>query len=185
MAKLRPAICVLQPWVMSLPMMQQSVLLTAIRGPDGIPKYGPVKLLLRWYRRCVLYTAMDRVILTDPLDLRGGSFTGPSHKLPKGISDEAAKLALASWEVFMDDLVGEYLQASDALPHHFQMHFMHAVEIAGYKHSDDRIRAWWHTVYLRLVHDLHLVCESEKTMDFRLGDNEANWRSTSDKATSE
>jgi len=38
---------VLQPWVEKLPMMQQTVLMTAIRGPDGLPKYGNVKYLLR------------------------------------------------------------------------------------------------------------------------------------------
>ena len=30
---------VLQDWVSDLPMMQQTVLLTAVRGPDGLPKY--------------------------------------------------------------------------------------------------------------------------------------------------
>src|SRR5262245_28467293 len=45
---------VLQDWVQERPFMQQTVLLTAIRGPDGIAKYSSVKLLLRWYRRCVL-----------------------------------------------------------------------------------------------------------------------------------
>ena len=44
---------VLQPWVSGLTFMQQTVLLTAIRGPDGVPKYGPTKMLLRWFRRCI------------------------------------------------------------------------------------------------------------------------------------
>ena len=108
----------LQPWVMNLPIMQQSVLMTAIRGPDGLPKYGPTKMLLRWYRRCILLSAMDGEVLSNPSDPRGGSFTGPSvfH-----IS--------ADWEEVMDGIVGEYIQSLDAVPHHFQLHFMHAAEI--------------------------------------------------------
>lgn len=69
---------VLQDWVASLSFMQQTVLMTAVRGPDGVPKYGPTKMLLRWYRRCILLSAMDRVVLSSPNEHGGGSFTGPS-----------------------------------------------------------------------------------------------------------
>jgi hypothetical protein len=69
---------VLQDWVQGLTMMQQTVLLTAIRGPDGTPKYGSVKMLLRWFRRCVLLSAIDGKVLDNPCDSNGGSFTGPS-----------------------------------------------------------------------------------------------------------
>jgi hypothetical protein len=55
-----------------------------------------------------------------------------------------------------DEIVGDYLKSLDALPHHFQVHFMHAAEILGYKHPNEPIRSWWHRTYLRLVHDLHL-----------------------------
>ncbi len=69
---------VTQPWVHALPFMQQTVLLTAVRGPDGIAKYHPSKFLLRWFRRCMLLSAMDGKALTNPYDNNGGSFTGPS-----------------------------------------------------------------------------------------------------------
>lgn len=58
--------------------MQQTVLLTSIRGPDGVAKYHKVKYLLRWLRRCVLLSAMDGKVLGNPYDSNGGSFTGPS-----------------------------------------------------------------------------------------------------------
>ena len=164
--------CVLQPWVVNLPMMQQTVLLTAVRGPDGIPKYGPVKLLQRWYRRCVLYMAMGGVLITDPCDQGGGSFTGPSLSESK-----------ADWRPRMDLLVDQYLQQVDALPHHYQLHFMHAVEIIGYKHPDALIKCWWHGVYLRLVNDMHLQPETVVALDERLGDCEAGWRRHADAAT--
>lgn len=163
---------VLQGWTESLPLMQQTVLLTAIRGPDGLPKYGCVKMLLRWFRRCVLLSALDRKCLTDPCDNNGGSFTGPS--LP-GIAKY--------WEDPMNEIVSEYLRTLDAVPHHFQLHFMHAIEILGYKHPDMRICAWWSSVYLRLVRDMHLHPESEQQLDERLGDERSGWLNHADPAT--
>lgn len=168
---------VLQDWVLDLPLMQQTVLLTAIRGPDNTPKYGPVKMLMRWYRRCVLISALDGRILTTPSDPRGGSFTGPSID-PKGPD------ALHSgWEPDMDRLVDEYLRSVDALPHHFHMHLMHAVEILGYQHPDRRIGAWWLAVYARFARDMHLLPELFADMNERLGDNRANWLKHADAAT--
>lgn len=172
---------VLQPWVSTLPMMQQTVLLTAIRGPDGTPKYGPVKMLLRWYRRCVLLSAMDGRALPDPYETNGGSFTGPSLTLSD--YDPRAPGRWPPWEPPMQELVSEYLRATDALPHHFQMHFMHAVEILGYKHPTERIRAFWSATYIRLARDLHLTPETEEAMNERLGDRRAGWLKHADAAT--
>lgn len=168
---------VLQEWVVGIPMMQQTVLLTAIRGPDGLPKYGCVKMLLRWFRRCVLLSAMDGCTLSDPFDKNGGSFTGPSFS--------AGNLQNTGWESNMDEIVGEYLKTLDAIPHHFQLHFLHAVEILGYKHPDKRIGAWWIAVYRRLVNDMHLHCESMEEMDWRLGDFRDGWLMRADAATIE
>lgn len=166
---------VLQEWLLMLPMMQQTVLLTAVRGPDGLPKYCKAKLLLRWYRRCILISAMDGAVLTDPFSEGGGSFTGPSCQ-----SHETH-----SWEVGMEEVVDEYLRELDAIPHHFQLHLMHAIEIVGYKHPDLRIRHWWYGVYLRLVNDMHLFPETEAQLDQRLGDNREGWLARSDPATTD
>jgi hypothetical protein len=171
--KVKPARPVTQVWTWELPMMQQTVLLTAVRGPDDSPKYGPAKMLLRWYRRCVLYSAMDGKILTTPYMTGGGSFTGPS--LPACNHER--------WEPGMDEIVGEYLREVDALPHHFQLHLMHAVEILGYKHPQMEVRKWWHGVYLRLVKDMHLHPESEEELDRRLGDTREGWLERADPAT--
>ncbi len=97
--------CVLQDWVVGLPMMQQTVLLTAIRGPDNIAKYGEIKLLLRWFRRCVLLSALDGKVLDNPYDPAGGSFTGPS-------------CVIGDWQSQMDGVVSGYIKACDAIPHH-------------------------------------------------------------------
>lgn len=198
---------VLQPWVSALTLMQQTVLLTAIRGPDSTPKYGPAKMLLRWYRRCILLSAMDQRILPDPLDPSGGSFTGPSvdhiHLQGKAVDrararndadatrlwslplDEAIgdQMDEDGWEPLMHEIVGQYLRELDALPHHFQLHFLHAAEIVKYKHSDLRIQRWWRQTYERLVHDMHLWPETEEQLDRRLGDSRSQWLERNDPAT--
>lgn len=167
---------VLQLWVNDIPMMQQIVLLTAIRGPDGLPKYGPYKLLLRWLRRCILLSAIDGKVLTNPYDTNGGSFTGPSIDGPM--------MYRTKWEEPMNTLVGEYVRMLDAIPHHFHMHFLHAAQILGYKHPVNQVRNWWYrSVYIRLVNDMHLIPESEEEMDSRLGDNRDGWLKRADPAT--
>lgn len=170
---MRPAT---QDWVHSLSIMQQSVLLTAIRGPDGVPKYHPCKYLLRWYRRCVLLSALDGKVLSTPYAYGGGSFTGPSYT-PSSFDHD--------WRRKMDVVVDQYLQSLDELPHHYQMHFLHAAEIVGYKHPDHTIRPWWHALYVRLVKDLHLSPETQAELDFRLADNREQWLATADRATAE
>jgi hypothetical protein len=169
---------VIQEWLYELPMMQQTVLLTAIRGPDGIGKYHSVKYLLRWFRRCTLYSAMDGAALMTPYDNNGGSFTGPSFEDPAGNCE-----MFGGWEPRMDEIAGQYLRSLDELPHHFQLHFLHAAEIVGYKHPVERTRKWWAALYLRLVHDLHLWPETEAQLDRRLGDNREQWLERNDMAT--
>lgn len=167
---------VLQPWVSTIPRMQQTVLLTAIRGPDGLPKYGPTKMLLRWFRRCVLLSAMDGRALLDPIEPNGGSFTGPSLDKP---DDED------HWSDRMQVHIHGYLQGMDGTPHHFALHFMHAVEILGYKHPDAVIRHFWRRLYERLAHDMHLWPETEQQLDERLGDTRSGWLKRADPATVE
>lgn len=164
---------VIQDWVTELPMMQQTVLLTAVRGPDGLPKYHPTKYVLRWYRRCILLSALDGFVLADPGIQSGGSFTGPSTD-PCG-----------HWPTEMDKCVSRYLQSLDEVPHHFQLHLLHAIEILGYKHPDKEIRNWWNAVYVRLVHDMHLWPETEDQLDQRLGDTREGWLARGDVATND
>lgn len=170
---------VLQDWVEKLTFMQQSVLISAVRGPDGIKKDHVAKLILRWFRRCILVSAFEGGVLMTPLDGGGGSFTGPSLQSKtvavSGLGIERVPDKV-DWPLRMDDLLTDYLRTVDELPHHYQLHLLHASEIVGYKHSDPKIRAWWFHAYLRLVNDLHLLPESESLVDKRLGDNEAGWR---------
>ena len=167
---------VLQDWVQELSIMQQSVLLTAVRGPDNTEKYSPAKYMLRWFRRCILISAFDKCVLKTPYDQKGGSFTGPS------ISDKEGMF----WESALNkEVVDPFIKQMDVLPFHFIMHFLHASEILGYKHPNKYIRVWWYNLYVRLVNSFHLNIETEEAMERRLSDSIEQWLERSDIATTE
>ena len=149
---------VLQPWVCDLTFMKQSVLMSAVRGPDTLHKRHSAKDLLRWYRRCIFYSAFEKKIFTSPFEQGGGSFTGPCNYTN------------------MIDVVENYMMSLDEVPHHFHMHLIHAVEILGYDHPNIIIREFWNMFYFRLVNDLHLRVEPKEDMNRRLGDNEEDWK---------
>lgn len=169
---------VLQPWVQDLTYMQQGVLVSSVRGPDGMRKDHIAKLLIRWLRRCTLHMAFESaesgnpVAFVNPRKPGGGSFTGPS--LPP-FAHQTNFDDCFNWEEPMMKVLDQYLSTLDEVPHHFQLHFMHASEIIGYKHPDVSIRDWWIKVYYRLANDMHLNPESGKQMDFRLGDKMKDW----------
>lgn len=148
---------VLLPWVCELTFMQQSVLLCSLRGPDGIRKDHPTKVLLRWLRRSTLYSAFEGREITTAEEAGGGSFTGPC----KG-------------NIY--DYIEIYLRHVDELPHHFQLHLMHAAEIVGYKHPNPETARFWLRFYRAIVNDAHLIPEPESELDNRLSDSEAAWR---------
>jgi hypothetical protein len=155
-----------QEWVLELSLMQQSVLFAAVRAPDGLRKDHPVKVIMRWYRRCVLLSAFDGEPIRDPYTVGGGSFTGPFT------SEHALAMCIENFDQVRD----VYLRHVDEMPHHFQLHLMHAAQIIGFKHDVPEIRIWWHEFYLMIVNDAHLFPESEELMDRRLGDCEPAWR---------
>lgn len=178
---------VTQAWLGDLPLMQQTVLLTAVRGPDGIGKNHVAKKLSRWLRRCVLRIALDRgsvrALPFNPIGThwRTGSFTGEScYEMETGrayvVDREEKDILYPTWEQAMWEVLRRYVVTLDELPHHFQLHFMHAAEILGYKHPSSDVREWWRFAYEALANDMHLLPEGEEAMDKRLGDDEGNWR---------
>jgi len=140
--------------------MQQTVLLTATRAPDGIRKTHPVKTLCRWLRRCYLISAFDKCVLETSLDPRGGSFMGPCQ------SNEVRDI---------DHAMDLYIECGDQIPLHFHFHLMQAAEILGYKHPEVFKRKWWNVFYLRLVAFGHLNPETQEQMEKRLSDVKENW----------
>lgn len=166
---------VVQEWALRCSLMQQSVLLGIIRGPDGVAKYHPVKPILRWYRRCLLLSALDGEVIDNPADHRGGSFTGPSFK-------SAYPVDAIEWERSMVAYVDNFMQTMDEMPIHYWLHMLHAVEIMGYKHDNARIADWWMMLYRRMVHAMHVFPESREELDMRLGDTLEGWIARSDPA---
>lgn len=159
-----------QPWVLEIPFMQQSVLFAAVRAPDGIRKNHPVKVLLRWYRRCVLMSAFENKAMTDPFEGGGGSFTGPFTE------EHAAVHFCTDVKRAWPKVRKMYLSHVDELPHHFQLHFMHAAQIIGVHHDNEEIRSWWKEFYLMIVNDAHLHPETDDEMNTRLSDNREEWK---------
>jgi len=169
---------VLQDWVHELPFMQQSVLITACRGPDGLPKDHVAKLICRWLRRCFMLSAFEGRVIDTPEHPGGGSFTGPS--IPRSHPEEPGDkpLSFRMREHLLAKLVGEYLRQVDEMPHHFQLHILHAAEILGYHHPKQWIRRWWHEFYCELVGDMHLYLERQSDMDRRLSDQKEFWEAS-------
>lgn len=151
---------VFQDWLFDLTMQQQSVLVLACRGPDGIAKFHPTKQIVVRYRATVLKAAY----LGRPMRIDEGDDTTFMSLL--NFSDGE------NWRV----LTNAFFDSVDELPHHYYMHLMHGAQIAGFKHPDELFRTRWGVFYERCCHDLHLHPETEERMDSRLGDwNRRHW----------
>lgn len=147
-------------WCLALPLQQQSVLLLAARGPDGIAKAHPCKRIQRAYRGTVLVAAKYGRLLE--WGERADAFMSLDE-----FSNEALREAV----------IREFFQHADDLPHHFYMHLIHGAEICAYKHPDDRFRQRWFWFYSACVIQFHLGLETEGEMDKRLSDwNQEHWK---------
>lgn len=153
-------------WCRALPLQQQSVLFLAARGPDGIAKGHPCKVVHVAYR--------------------GTTIVAAKYGRPLAWGERAD--GFMSLEVLADpaawgDAVARFFDHHDSLPHHYLMHLMHGAEIVGYKHPDERFRERWRAFYLAMVESLHVGQEPEYQMDARLGDwARAHWGLTPDAA---
>ncbi len=130
---------VVKSWLKALTLKQQTVLLSAIRGPDGIAKEDVAKKFVRAFRS---------VVLEDACPDRPGFMAD----MPSG-AERAT-----------------FLKRPDTYPLHWLMHFMHAVEIVGYKHPDEMIRWTWRELYRDMCDMLHVGMEPAEVMDVRLAD---------------
>ena len=143
----------LPDWADALPLQQQSVLILALRGPDGVAKDHPCKNVQRAYRASVIRAAyLGRMMRGDD---KGDSFMSLARFNDSG-----------TWE---DDLTA-FFTAVDSLPHHFYMHLMHGAQILGYRHPLAMVRGRWSFFYGMCCGDLHLSPETETGMDARLSD---------------
>jgi len=144
----------LPDWTEALPLQQQAVLVLALRGPDGFPKFYPAcKDILYYYRACVLKAAHFGRMLRD------GEHCGSLMTL-RGFSKDDL------WQ----NCLNRFQEIEDELPIHFYTHLMHGAQVLAYKHPDLLTRSRWLSFYFQCCAYLHLPPEPETNMDERLAD---------------
>ena len=136
---------------MELPLREQGTLLTCVRGCDVEPKtwvstgvaYSPGRRLTAFIRWCFMVPADVREV-----DSQEGAFmmSEPPHN-------------------FKASEFGH-------LPQHWYAHAMHALEVIGYRHPDEKVRFQANNLYQKMVFNLHLpVVESKEMMIERLSED--------------
>jgi hypothetical protein len=150
-------VSVFPDWMAGLTMQQQSVLILAARGPDGIAKLHPCKDVVRAYRGTVLKAARYGRLL------KWGE-----------IADSFMSMDLIADRHSWMRIVKAFFGVVDSLPHHYYLHLAHGAEILGYKHPDIDVRGAWNWFYLKCCEDMHLTPETEDEMDARLSDWDQN-----------
>ena len=133
---------VLQNWVMELTLMQQGLILTCIRGPDGIPKKHISKDLVKAFRAATLVNA---------------------HPFPNSFMGNGTG-------ILRDAEFNQFFESVDEYPLHWFLHMMHGAELLGYEHPRALVRAFWGRVYNKICKDLHVGEESATRMRRRLLD---------------
>lgn len=133
----------------SCSLKQQTVVLAAFRGCDGVPKNDPSKQFTKNMRSSILINADQ-----------GSTFYPESDAM----LDSTGKADIDDF--FIDCSRG----GLDAYPVHWLMHLLQAAEIVGYKCKDKSISEYWLYFYLTGVKALHLNPETEEQLDVRLAD---------------
>lgn len=140
-------------WCLDLPLQQQSVLLLAARGPDGIAKRHPSKNVVRAYRGTVLCAAARKRPLA--YGERADSFMSLDRFAEEDLWKEDV-------EIFLDNV--------DSIPHHYFMHLLHGAEILGAHHPEPRFQRRWQYFYIEGCDDMHVNPESWSQLNVRLND---------------
>lgn len=135
---------VVRDWIGKCSFKQQAVLLSALRGCDGLGKEDPSKPLVRWYRRVLLHPAD-----TDANGLKQfmGDGSMPRMQMMKFVGD------------------------MDPYPMHWLLHFAHGMQIVGIYHPDTTIKGFAHDTYKAIVEAMHMNMETIEQNEERLKDN--------------
>lgn len=146
---------VIPRWMTRLSFQQQSVLLLALRGPDGVRKNHPAKPITIAYRATILRAAeRQRFLSLDPPE---------------------APDSFMAFDVFADPIKWEaaiktFFAHVDELPHHYVSHIAHAAQIIAVHHDHPVISRHWGYFYATWCEDLHVNPETPTQMDNRLSD---------------
>ena len=152
---------VIQDWLKELTFKQQTVLLSAIRGCDGVLKEDLSKKFVRNFRYVILKDAANN--RTSDIKPRPDCYEPPS---------------------FMQDVITDhdyktFMKSLDHYPMHWLLHFTHAVQIIGLYHPDGTTRSYWDNVYFDIVNALHFKPEYRSDHEERLKDGRPSncWKS--------
>lgn len=141
---------VLQDWVMELPLREQGVLLTGVRGCDLTPKEWdengvvintPARQLTAFLRFCFMNPADPREV-----DIPGAFFQS-TISYP-----------------FKPGALGHY-------PLHWYTHVMHCFQVVGVRHPNFIIQSMATQIYDAMVDNLHLYTEPAGRMIERLSED--------------
>lgn len=133
---------VIQEWVGGLPFMQQALLMTGMREPDGCPKYNTAKNIIKFMRGAVLKPA--------------GQIEGNEDSF-----------MWIHYSVF-DECMKHFFSDTDQYPVHFLMHLIHSAEVIGYKHDNKLIASCWLKFYKNACDAFHMTPETVQDMDSRM-----------------
>jgi hypothetical protein len=131
---------VLQDWLSDLSWKKQTVLISALRGPD-VGSTPEIKQVCRWIRSTILENA-------DPVKKYMQVDSLPDFK----------------------DIVRANPQAVDMLSVHFLHHLMTAIEIIAYYHPKNNTKGEALAWYFKGAHYLNLEPESKESLANRLVD---------------
>lgn len=147
---------IIQPWVAELGLRHQGLLLTAVRGCDVVHREDNSKWLTRFYRSCILQ----------------------AH-----VGDPKKAATFMVWTDLADEFwlhANDLIKNHDHLPHHYLMHFVHAIQIVGYYYPDAEKQAWWRDFYHLMCNRFHMNFETQEQMDERLNKTEAEFAAAND-----
>lgn len=132
---------VVQPWVSQCTFKQQTVLLTAIRGCDGVSCEDISKKFIKYYRSLVLKNAA-----------------------PKDPNNEFMDVEIDK------DTTTKFVKDIEKYPMHWVMHFLQAIQLLSYYHPNENVRSSWGRLYIGIVRKMALYPETKEQCDERLKD---------------
>jgi hypothetical protein len=140
--KSEPIQSAIKEWVFHLPFTQQALLMLALRGPDGSPKFNTAKQIVHYLRDAVINPAY-------PYD---------------GENDGFMRADYENWF----DVCGSFFKDTDSYPMHFLMHLIHAGEVIAYNHPVGAMRDCWLFFYEQACRSFHMNPETKEQLNERL-----------------
>ena len=134
---------IIKEWVSQLGLRHQGVLISAVRGPDGVNRDDPIKNIVRMYRGIILNSHC------------GDINNAISYMTPFNYDE-------------LNLLGRQVVKSLDHYNIHFWLHLLHAIEIIGYHHPDNIISEAFSNLYRLFCRKMHIQPETKDYLDHRL-----------------